>query len=191
MPAPFAILPLLTTLLAPAALAGGAPELGPRATPEEIEAINRVWRGVGIGYENGLWGSDFAQGISLQVPFGAKLGQFVGARARVQMSHASDELGEWSPLYRGGLELFGRGPVLLGILRVYGGGGVYMGIPADNAPDPVITGGGHYGVEFACAKKVSFSFEVGGQGPTHEGAGAGASVMAGSTVYFGKQKKSR
>ena len=89
-------------------------------------------------------------------------------------------------LWMGGAELFGRGPVLAGIVRVYGGGGLWYGGPMVGEGWTGLAGGGHYGIEALVWDRQSFTFEVGGQsGLDGGGRGAGASVMAGTTVYFG------
>jgi len=166
------------------------PEIGPLATEEWVRETNARWRGVGIGYDNGLWGSRFAQGLKVDVPLGNRLGQFLGVRARGTLVH-NDANAQFAPVAMGGLELFGRGPVLLGVLRVYGGGGLYYGGPVGGEAAPAtLAGGGHYGVEFLVSRRASFSFEVGGQGPLHpQEIDAGASVMAGSTVYLGRSRR--
>lgn len=171
---------------APALAAKEAPEIGPLPDAEYIADINAKWRGVGVGYDNGLWGQNFGQGVKLDLPFGPKIGQFVGLRLRGLMIH-EETPNAFTPVMGGGAELFGRGPVLMGIVRVYGGGGVYYGeaLNLDSA-EPRLTAGGHYGVEVLVSERNSFTFEVGGQGPMHpDGRDAGASVMAGTTFYFG------
>lgn len=180
---------MMTTLMLglPAAIAASDPVVGPRADDEYVRSINAKWRGVGLGYTNGLWGERYAQGVNLDLPFGPKLGQFLGLRTRGVMAYVGDH----SPVALGGVELFGRGPVLMGILRVYGGGGVYGGtVLGDPDAELSFTAGGHYGVEAIVAPRVSFNFEVGGQGPIHPlGRDGGASVMAGSTFYLGDLKR--
>jgi hypothetical protein len=151
-----------------------------------VRATNARWRGLGLGYDNGLWGQVFAQGIKADVPFGPKVGQFFGLRLRGVMMHSG--VGEgYDPVFMGGAELFGRGPVLAGIVRVYGGGGLWYGaqvVGDDGATG--LAGGGHYGIEALVWDRGSFSFEVGGQSGLHgDGPGIGASVMAGTTVYLG------
>jgi len=150
--------------------------------------INRKWRGLGIGIENGQWGSEFTQGARFDVPFGKKVGQFWGMRLRFQAAYpaSATEPDGADVLLRPGLELFGRGPVMLGILRVYGGGGVHAGSLVTADGEWRFSGGGHYGMEALLSDRMSMSFEVGGQGPTVESAvDAGTSVMAGLTYYLG------
>ena len=171
---------MIPMLMAWTSLTHAAPEpvVGPSADAETVAAINAKWRGLGLGYSNGLWGSSFAQGIRADVPFGPRLGQFLGIRARGLMIH---DLGGGSPFFAGGAELFGRGPVALGLMRAYGGGGVHVGaVPTDEVS---LGFGGHVGIEGLLTERTSISFEVGGQGgaPLY----SGASVMGGLTVYLG------
>jgi hypothetical protein len=101
-----------------------------------------------------------------------------------------DSVGD--PVFNSGLELFGRSPVLLGLLRVYGGGGAWVGArlrPSDVGRTWRVGGGGHFGVEFAISSRASLQFELGGQAPGHAlGYDAGASVMGGVMVYTGRAK---
>ena len=91
-----------------------------------------------------------------------------------------------------GGELYGRGPVWHGILRVYGGGGVWGGIrvnPTDEGPTMRLGGGGHFGFEVLAARFMSFTFEVGGQAPAHgQEIDGGASVMGGVMFWFGRDR---
>lgn len=159
-------------------------------TPERVAHINRIWRGVGLGYANGLWGSSFGQSLRVDVPFGRKVGQFAGVRVEGRLIHPPAGTGGfYDPVVHSGLSFWGRGPVWLGLVRVYGGGGAWVGV----RPNPVegeqlgFSGGGYFGVEFLVASRMSFTFEVGGQGPAHRFRqdDAGGSAMAGFMVYLG------
>ena len=177
----------------PTALAAPEPVLGPLPDAEYVRSINAKWRGVGVGYANGLWGERYGQGLHLDLPFGPVVGQFFGLRTRGVVDYLGEDDAAFTPMVMGGVELFGRGPVLMGILRIYGGGGVYGGTVL-GAPDAGVsyTGGGHYGVEALVAERLSFAIEIGGQGPIDAlGRDGGASVMAGSTFYFGDLKNTR
>jgi hypothetical protein len=158
-------------------------------TPEYVESINEKWRGFGIGYDNGLWGRGFAQGIKLDIPFGLRVGQFIGLRIRSVIVHPLEHGAPYDPVFDNGIEIFGRGPVLLGVLRLYGGGGVWVGIrpsPTAEGRSWGIGGGGHVGIEGRMAERVSLTFEIGGQGPAHAlGLDSGASIMGGTMVYLG------
>jgi hypothetical protein len=171
-----------------------APSLGPLPTPAHLDRMNRIWRGVGIGVDMGLWGqAHFAQSLKIDIPFGWRIGQFFGIRTRGIMAYTDSDPGldtVGDPVFNGGIELFGRGPVLLGILRVYGGGGAWIGArlrPTDVGRSWNVGGGGHFGVEFVLAPRASLQFELGGQAPGHAlGYDAGASVMSGVMIYTGR-----
>lgn len=167
---------------------GDDPVVGPPATREYAEQVNREARGLGIGYANGFWGSGYAQSIRFDIPFGYTVGQFFGLRLHGVMAYGPSTAPEFDPVGFGGAELFGRGPVIFGLARLYGGGGVFVGgRPAGPPGDRFgVAGGGHMGLELFAAPNCSFSVEVGGQGPVHVDAiDAGASVMGGMTVYLG------
>lgn len=161
------------------------PPVAPTLDPAFVTEVNSRWRGLGLGYDNGLWGDAFGQGVRADIPFGPKLGQFVGLRLRGVMIHEVAD--GYAPSAMGGVELFGRGPVYGGVLRVYGGGGLwYGGSLADPEGASGLAGGGHYGIEALLTRSQSFTFEIGGQaGIGGDGPGAGASVMAGTNIYFG------
>jgi hypothetical protein len=173
-----------------------APSLGALPTPAHVDRINRMWRGVGVGFDLGLWGrAHLAQSLKIDIPFGWRVGQFFGVRVRETMAYTDTTAGLDTvddPVLNSGVELFGRGPVLLGVLRVYGGGGAWVGVrltPTDVGRSWSIGGGGHFGVEFALAPRASLQFEFGGQAPGHAlGYDAGASVMAGVMIYTGKAR---
>lgn len=152
-----------------------------------VQKINNYWRGVGIGYDSGLWGEEFAQGLKVDVPFGPTVGQFVGIRLRGLVVHLDTPLTPYEPMYLWGGELFGRGPVWGGVVRVYGGGGVWYGtIDYGIAEDSGVAWGGHYGIEAILFDRGSFQFEIGGQsGIDGDGPGGGVSIMGGIMFYFG------
>ena len=186
---------IFATALAAAApaFAAAPPEDGPVATQQYVAEMNDRWSGVGVGVDGGLWGTRYGSSLKVDVPFGnGRLGQAFGARLRGVIVHSDDD-GVFSPIGMGGVELFGRTPVILGVLRLYGGGGLYYGeaLAREDASAGLI-GGGHYGMEFAAAPRLAFTLEVGGQGPLHpEEVDAGASVMAGTTVYLGRVRGQR
>jgi hypothetical protein len=196
----FAILCSLALTLAPSiALAQQAtataepddqgPVLGPLPTPEYIEAVNRRGRGFGIGADMGVWGTGFGQGLHVDVPFGWDIGQFFGLRLRGVFAHGSPEAAAFDPVVLGGAELFGRGPVMMGIVRVYGGGGIHVGgrpSPDGGGEKSGLSGGGHIGLEAFSTPGFAGFVEVGGQGAIHPGGiDAGPSVMAGGRLYLG------
>ena len=60
------------------------PSDGPVPTAQYIADVNDYWTGVGIGYDNGLWGSRFGQGLKVDVPFGnGRLGRHFGVRLKL------------------------------------------------------------------------------------------------------------
>lgn len=158
---------------------------------EEVADINRVWRGLGMGYSNGLFGRSYAQSVRIDVPFGRRIGQFMGARLEGRLIHPPvNTPGPYDPAFTSGLMLFGRTPVWQGRFRVYGGAGTWVGIrpdPTDVGEQLRLAGGGFFGTEFMLNRRTSFTFEVGGQSPGHDGRedDGGASVMGGVTVYLG------
>lgn len=154
------------------------------------EKVNRAARGVGVGFSQGLWGSGFGQRLHLDIPFGRRVGQFFGLR--VQGTFVHPKRGGYDPVAFGGLELFGRSPVMGGIARIYGGGGIFAGgrpLPTAEGRRYGLAGGGHMGIEVFASPRMSFSVEVGGQGPVHALAlDAGGSVMGGFNFYFGRMR---
>lgn len=185
---------IASLLLAPSlslALAGPArgPEpVAPVADAAYSQAVNRSARGLGLGIHQGLYGSAFAQRLHLDVPFGRRVGQFFGLR--VQGTVGYNVRGAFDPVAFGGVELFGRSPVMGGLVRIYGGGGVFVGgrfAPRVEGARLGVAGGGHMGIEAFATPRMSFSVEVGGQAPVHAlGLDAGASVMGGINLYFGR-----
>ena len=161
---------------------------------QDIEHINNRWSGIGVGYDNGLWGNEFGQTLKVSIPFGKNLGRFMGLRLRGGLIHHNDDLNDqFDPVVNVGAELFGRGPVWNGMLRVYGGGGLWAGIrpnPTSVGQKVALGGGGHFGLEVLAAPFMSFTFEIGGQSPAHDlGHDGGASAMGGVMFYFGRQDR--
>lgn len=171
-----------------------APVLGPRFDDAHVDRINRNLRGFGFGFDQGLWGQAMGQTLKIVIPFGKRVGQFLGARLR-GMSAFDVRRDGLDPVFGGGLELFGRSPVYLGLVRIYGGGGVWVGgRPGKPAGDATraygVTGGGHFGVEFILSSRTTMTFELGGKGPTHALLlDAGATATAGVMVYLGNLRR--
>ncbi len=160
--------------------------------PGQINWIQRRWSGVGVGYDNGLWGGHYGQSLKVSLPFGRRLGQFMGLRLRVGAVHYHNADNHYDPVLNFGGELFGRSPVWWGVLRVYGGGGLWAGIrpnPTAEGRDMAFGGGGHFGVEAFASPFMSFTFEIGGQAPGHDlGIDGGGSAMGGVMFYFGRNE---
>lgn len=166
------------------------PVLGPMPERDYIREVNTSARGFGLGMQQGFWGSGFAQGLHVDVPFGYEIGQFFGVRLRGLFAHGPFDAPRFDPLIMGGLEPFGRGPVIFGLARIYGGGGVHFGAQPNPAPNERtnfgVSGGGHLGIEIFGAPWMAYAIEVGGQGPIHGDAiDAGAHVMGGIHFYVG------
>jgi hypothetical protein len=160
---------------------------------DQIRWVQNRWSGVGVGYDNGLWGSHYGQTLKLSIPFGRKLGRFFGLRVRGGIVHYDDPVRDrYDPVLNVGGELFGRSPVWAGVLRVYGGGGLWAGIrpnPSSEGSQVALGGGGHFGLEAFAAPFMSFTFEVGGQAPGHSlGIDSGGSAMGGLMFYFGRNE---
>jgi hypothetical protein len=164
------------------------PVLGPRATEAYFEEVNRYARGPNIGVEFGLWGTGMVNGLKTDIPWGKRVGQFLGTRLSFRYFTPLRYEGTFDPLLFATVEVFGRSPVLMGVVRLYGGGGVFFGgRPAPQNPGDAfgVTGGGHLGFEFFLTRKMSFTLELGGQGPMHvENYDAGLSVLGGVVFYF-------
>lgn len=159
----------------------------------QIGWINRRWSGVGVGYDNGIWGGKFGQSIKVMIPFGRDVGRFVGLRVRGAMvHHVDDAMDQFDPVINAGVEFIGRSPVWWGVLRVYGGGGAWAGIrpnPTSLGAQYRIGGGGFFGFEAFAAHFMAFTLEVGGQAPGHGlGIDGGGSVMGGMMFYFGRNE---
>ena len=187
---------MLATLLLHTTLAAApAPEpIAPVPDQAYSTAVNRRARGFGLGFSQGYWGGAFGQSLRADVPFGKRVGQFFGLRLHGTIVHSestrSDGRERWDPTVFGGAELFGRTPVMGGIVRAYGGGGVFVGgrpLPTNEGATYGIGGGGHMGLEVFLNPRTSFSIEIGGQAPVHGlGHDGGAHAMGGMTFYFGR-----
>lgn len=154
----------------------GEPVVGPIPDEAYILEVNRGARHVSFGAANGLWGGSYGSDLRVDLPFGPSVGQFFGARLRaVVTSGASNAVGP-------GVELWGRGPVLVGVVRLYGGGGATWWIDTATG-DGAVGAGGHMGFEFFMDKDLAFFLETGGQGSGVPGID-GASVMSGVAVYL-------
>jgi hypothetical protein len=154
------------------------------------QTIRRNLGGVGIGYENGLVGQAFGQGLKIDAPFGRGVGGHFGVRVRAGFVHTGTREGQaYDPVVTSGIDFFGRGPLMHGIVRVYGGGGPRVGLrpdPRDGGRSWHVGGGGQLGVEFLLGRRVTAQFEVGGQSGGHaRGLDSGATVQAGCMVYLG------
>lgn len=165
-----------------------APALGPFPTSEYIETVNRFARGPGLGLQFGNWGKGGHLGLRTDIPFGWHYGQYCGLRLGANAVLPLHETNRADPVVFGAAELFGRSPVIYGLVRFYGGGGLHFG----GSPKPVhggrtfgFSGGGHAGIEFFAAPYWSFTLEIGGQSGLHPSKyDAGFQVNSGMVFYF-------
>jgi hypothetical protein len=133
-------------------------------------------QGPGIGYDLGLWGQGFGQGLRLKVPVSRNW----GLNLRGIMAVADDPA-RWSA--GGRLELYGQSPVYLNLIRIYGGGGIQLfhQFKGDHKGETRLGGGGQWGFEFFMSPHLGFFIEVGGNGNAH--LVSGATVLSGITIY--------
>ncbi|HZO14952.1 MAG TPA: hypothetical protein VFB62_16870, partial [Polyangiaceae bacterium] len=111
--------------IAPAAAAfDGELVTDPLPSADYAREVNSHARGLGIGIDMGFWGSGFAQGLHLDIPMPV-IGQFFGVRARGLVAWGPFDAPEIDPAVLGGVEVFGRSPVVFGLARIYGGGGFH------------------------------------------------------------------
>ncbi|MBX7081797.1 MAG: hypothetical protein K1X88_21515 [Nannocystaceae bacterium] len=181
--------PASTATPAPAVSQRGPEPVAPVLDAKWSRDVNRRARGLGLGVRQGLWGRSFAQALHLDVPFGRRVGQFFGLRLEGLIVHAA-EGHRYDGVVGGGLGLFGRSPVMGGVVRIYGGGSVWAGAriaPTHEGRSWGVAGGGHLGIEAFAVPSLAFAVEIGGQSPMHAlGYDAGPSVMGGIHVYFGR-----
>ena len=137
--------------------------------------------GMAAGVQLGLVGAQFGQRVHVVVP----LGENYALRPAYVQTMAS---GATFLLNGGGrLDLIGRTPILMELLRVYGIGG----IQADYPFSPLGSGigsldygiSGAFGSEFFITPKFSYFFEIGGGGGFAK-AGPFGSAIGGMNSYF-------
>lgn len=136
-------------------------------------------RGLSIGFDNGLFGDGFGQGLRLRIPFGRNWG--LAVRALSVMDDQGPDQFQWA--LGGRLEIVGQSPVYLNLVRLYGGGGpqVIRGMRGEGRGTTSLGGGGQFGFEFFQSPRFSLFFEVGGQGGNNRF--SGATVLAGLNFY--------
>ena len=135
-------------------------------------------RGVAFGFDNGLFGRAFEQSARIRLP----LADFFSVDLRGISTFgpmANDTRWELG----GRLELVGRTPVYLNLVRLYGGGGPEVAARASGPGDKKTSfgAGGHFGFEFFLNPNMSFYTEIGG----HSGneLTAGGTAVAGMMFY--------
>jgi hypothetical protein len=200
-PPPTAPAPALAPAPAPAPPAAPAPPPAPALVVPAVQLAvpwsGPTGEGVSIGLEEGGWSGVWGSGLRVHVPFvssigGAHQGSF-GATVRGLVLTGSNTSTASTPAdhFGGRLDLVGRSPVFLNLIRIYGGGGVevfsaFGQPPCPRAPCPGVTnvsGGGQFGFEFFLHRRFSFYLEVGGHGGVDKGLPGGETVIAGMNVY--------
>jgi hypothetical protein len=137
--------------------------------------------GVAFGYDNGIWGNQFEQGVRVRLP----IARHWAVLARGIVLHAVGTAMEPYRMGAGGrLEIIGFSDVLHGFARMYGGGGVQVLGTVTGASTPLgVAGGGEFGAEMFVTPKLAFYFEIGGTGGAKDGFGAGGTAIAGLHAY--------
>jgi hypothetical protein len=140
-----------------------------------------VGGGVSFGYENGLWGSAWVQGLRVKVPFQSRFGMAMRPLALQQVGGGAPYRADLG----GRVELYGATPVFLNFARIYGGGGpqLFYAVTGLAGSKPIFGGGGHFGFEFFMNQHTSFFAEIGGASGAQHGLGTGGTAMAGVTWY--------
>ena len=146
-------------------------------------------QGVALSYENGSFGQVWEQGLKLQVGFGpCGPGRRDTCWAVNLKPQLLMELQDPSAIALGGrLELIGRTPVYLNLIRIYGGGGIgtYVDLSGPHKGQVSVGGGGEFGFEFFLARDLAFYAEIGGNGcPALGNLCSGATVVAGVSLYL-------
>jgi len=155
----------------------------PGSAPPSL-ALTLPWtepsgRGVSFSYENGAFGVDWEQGLKIQFPFNP----FFALNIRPMLLMELSGLVPNNAISLGGrIELIGRTPVLLNLIRIYGGGGggPFVDLTGPRKGQVSSEGGGQFGFEFFLQPHFSFYTEIGGNG-----CGAGAGLCSGATVVAG------
>ncbi len=155
--------------------------------PPVSEATLRVpWtepsgQSLAISYDNGSWGGNWTQSVRLFVPFGDRF----GALARGLVMFGSGQTFAERIDVGGRIELIGRSPVLLNLVRLYGGGGISVMSPVHGVTNREVTvgGGGQFGFEFFLTPHIGWTLEVGGNSGSQDGFGSGATILAGISIY--------
>jgi hypothetical protein len=174
----FCLSALLVSSFAAASAHAQEPPRAESASAEERAVVRPSPRptgeGFGLGLDQGLFGSAFAQGLGVRIPILAPY-----AIAVRGMSAFGDRAGQTEWDAGGRLEFIGHSPVFLNLVRLYGGGGpeVLTRVTGGTGDKTVIGGGGQVGAEFFLGPAMSFFLEVGGH--------AGNALYGGATALGG------
>jgi hypothetical protein len=151
-------------------------------------APRSVGLGVSFGYEDGIWGGAWLQGLRLKVPMHPRWGMMLRPLTMMQMP-MKWTYSEGADAYRtdvgGRVELYAASPVLLNFARVYASGGpqFFYAVAGVGGPKAVFGGGGQVGCEFFVASRAALFAELGATSGAQGGFGAGGSAMIGLTWY--------
>jgi hypothetical protein len=149
-------------------------------------------RSFSFGLEEGGWSGVWGTGLRVFIPFVERLGGerysgSFGLALRGLLLTGSNESTSSDPAehFGGRLELIGRSPVFLNLVRLYGGGGVevFSAFGSGVNHEALVSGGGEFGFEFFLHHRFSFYLEVGGHGGVDGGLQGGETVIAGMNFY--------
>jgi hypothetical protein len=167
----------------PAPVAPVAPTAPPPASESETKVpwSGPAGTGVSFGYENGLWGNAWVQGVRVKIPLHQRFGV---ALRPLALQHVAGG-GDYRADLGGRVEIYGASPVYLNFARIYGGGGVqvFQAVTGVSDAKPYFGGGGHFGFEFFLNQRMSFFAEIGGTSGAQDNFGTGGTAMAGLTWY--------
>lgn len=168
-------------LLAITATATSSAQPDPGETTLRVPWIEPSGQSIAISYDNGSWGGNWTQSLRLFVPFG----DHFGALARGLVMFGSGQAFADRIDLGGRIELIGRSPVLLNLVRLYGGGGISFMSPVHGVTNRELTvgGGGQFGFEFFLTPHIGWTLEVGGNSGSQDGFGSGATILAGISIY--------
>jgi hypothetical protein len=169
------------------------PVLGVPSVQLAVPWTGLTGEGVGLGLEEGGWSGVWGTGLRIHIPFfsgvgeGGNHGGSFGATLRGLVLTGPNTSTAEAPAdhFGGRLELVGRSPVFLNLLRIYGGGGVelFSAFGTGVSRKALVSGGGQFGFEFFLVRRFSFFLEVGGHGGVDAGLPGGETVIAGMNVY--------
>jgi hypothetical protein len=141
-------------------------------------------QGVGLSYDNGAYGQFWEQSLKFALPITPFF--VVNIRPMLLMQITGTGAPQGSIGVGGRVELIGRTPVFLNLIRIYGGGGggPFVDVAGPQKGQVTAEGGGEFGFEFFLQPHFSFYSEIGGNGcGVGTGLCSGATVVAGLTWY--------
>lgn len=172
------MIPLLSLFAAALAAPTHAP-----ATPSASAGSDRG-NGVAIGFDTGLWGSEYGSGWKVDLP----VHRYAGVRVRTATLFGDSDPGPgWSPTNTAAAEVFVRSPVVADRFRFSAGGGPSVAI--DGSHQPAVGGGAWVGSEALLSRRLALTLDLGGQ--TGKGAAshaAGVRAVGGLVFYLGRHR---